>query len=116
MDGVVIRPMRCEDVPAADLVSFDALFQSMPRAGETLDQRADRGRSRIAHLLETDPGGAWVAESADGRVVGVALALVREGIWGLSLFAVEPALQGQGVGRALLDAALGYADSARGAI
>jgi len=108
--------MLAADVAAADLVAFDALHAAMPHAEESLDERAARGRSRIAHLLETDPGGAWVAEAADGRVVGLALALVREGLWGLSLFAVEPALQGNGVGRELLEASLECAEGARGAI
>src|SRR3954468_101174 len=111
-----IRPMESADVAAADLVAYDALYGALPNVGETYEQRARRGQSRIAHLLGTDPGGAWVAEGERGRVVGVALALVREGLWGLSLFAVEPALQGNGVGRRLLDAALGYADGSRGAI
>ena len=62
--------------------------------------RAARQHARIRHLLSTDPGGAWVAEH-DGRVAGVALALIREGVWGFSLFAVAEALQGRGVGRAL---------------
>jgi len=53
---------------------------------------------------------------AGGEVAGVALALLREGVWGLSLLAVEPGRQSQGLGRRLLDAALGYADGARGAI
>ena len=113
---VRIRPMHPAHVAAADLVAFDALQGALPQLGETFEQRARRGQSRVAHLLETDPGGAWVAESAEGRVVGVALALLREGLWGLSLLAVEPALQGNGIGRRLLDAALSYADGARGAI
>ena len=36
----------------------------------------------------------------------MALALVREGIWGLSLFAVARVHQGRGIGRELLEAAL----------
>jgi ribosomal protein S18 acetylase RimI-like enzyme len=113
---VRIRPMLPSDVAGADLVAFDALQGALPLGGENFEQRARRGRSRIGHLLETDPGGAWVAESAEGRVVGLSLALLREGLWGLSLFAVEPALQGNGLGRRLLDAALDYADGSRGAI
>src|SRR4051812_15162854 len=105
-----------DDVATADLVAFDALQGAIPATNESFEQRAHRGCSRIAHLLATDPGGAWVAESADRRVVGLALALVREGLWGLSLFAVEPPLQGKGVGRRLLDAALGYANGSRGAV
>jgi GNAT superfamily N-acetyltransferase len=114
--AVRIRPMGPGDVTAADLVAFDALRGAAPEFGESYEARAQRGRSRVAHLLETDPGGAWVAEDAGGRVVGLALALVREGLWGLSLYAVEPALQGNGVGRRLLEPALGYADGARGAM
>jgi GNAT superfamily N-acetyltransferase len=113
---VRIRPMRARDVAAADLVAFDALHGAAPRPGESFEQRALRGQSRIGHLQATDPDGAWVAENADGRVVGLSLAIVRDGLWGLSLFAVEPALQGNGVGRCLLEAALGYAGGCRGAI
>ena len=42
------------------------------------------------------------------------MALLREGLWGLSLFAVDEDLQGRGVGRRLLDAALRHGDGARG--
>ena len=81
--------------------------------GEEL--RARRGRYRIAHLQRTDPEGAWVADD-DGEIVGVALALVREGVWGLSLYGVHPEEQGRGIGRRLLEPALRYAEGCRGAI
>jgi GNAT superfamily N-acetyltransferase len=115
VSAVDIRPLRREDIPSADLVAYEALWQSVPQQGESSEARAARGQSRVAHLLETDPGGAWVAAD-ERRVVGVALALAREGLWGLSLLAVEPPRQGDGIGRRLLDMALGYADGARGAI
>jgi GNAT superfamily N-acetyltransferase len=86
----------------------------LARAGEQRDEATVRANhARFAHLLATDPGGAWVAEH-DGRVVGVALALVREGIWGLSLFGVAPEHQGRGIGRELLEAAFGHGAGARG--
>lgn len=113
-----IRPLTPDDVIAADRVAWSALQTQVPvefldAVGEEL--RAERGRYRIAHLQRTDPKGAWVADD-DGEVVGVALALVREGIWGLSLFGVRPDQQSRGVGRELLDATLRYADGCRGAI
>jgi len=115
---VQIRPLTPDDVPAADQTAWTALQTQIP--AEFVDavaeaQRAERGRYRIAHLQRTDPGGAWVAED-DGEIAGVALALVREGVWGLSLFGVHPEHQSRGIGRQLLDATLRYADGCRGAI
>lgn len=70
---------------------------------------------RFRHVVETDPEGAWLAEE-DGRPVGVALAILREGLWGLSMLVVHPDAQSGGIGRALLERALRYADGARGGI
>jgi len=67
---------------------------------------------RYQHLIETDPGGAWVAEE-DGRVIGAALAIDREGMWGLSLLVVLPDHQSSGIGRALLERTLEYAAGGR---
>jgi GNAT superfamily N-acetyltransferase len=100
-------------VAAADAVARGALNALDAGAGPDDPAAAERGRRRIAHLQRTDPGGAWVAEHED-EVAGVALALVREGVWGLSLFAVAPALQGRGVGRRLLEAAFDHGRDARG--
>src|SRR3954463_14179700 len=104
--------MRPEDIAGAYAVGRDALYS--PPSGETEDELRDRQHARIGHLLDTDPGGAWVAEE-QGRVVGVALALLRDRLWGVSLCAVASDVQGRGVGRRLLDAALAYGrDRARG--
>ncbi len=113
MRDVDIRPMRDEDVADADRVCLDVLYATFP--GEEEAVRAARQHARIRHLLETDPGGCWVAEH-DGRVEGVALALVREGVWGFSLFGVAEKLQGRGVGRALFDRSWAYGADARGHI
>src|SRR4029078_4007380 len=67
---------------------------------------------RLRRMLESDPGGAWVAER-DGALAGVALALLREGLWGLSLLCVDPDAQGTGAGRELLARAREYGDAAR---
>ena len=60
---------------------------------------------RTAHFLETDPGGCWVAEDAAG-LAGFATSFTRELMWCLATYAVRPQLQGQGIGRVLLQAAL----------
>jgi GNAT superfamily N-acetyltransferase len=113
MRDVDIRPMRDEDVADADRVCLDVLYTTFP--GEEEAVRAARQHARIRHLLETDPGGCWVAEH-EGRVEGVALALVREGVWGFSLFGVAEKLQGRGVGRALFDRSWAHGADARGHI
>ncbi|HWI73682.1 MAG TPA: GNAT family N-acetyltransferase, partial [Baekduia sp.] len=106
----VARLMTDADVPAAAAVGRAALDAMIPdefRPSDAAEEArmAARSQTRVRHLRELDPEGAWVADQ-DGEVVGVALALVREGLWGLSLFGVKPGLQGQGVGGPILDGAL----------
>ena len=68
---------------------------------------------RLRRLLASDPGGVWVAEH-DGEIAGAAMAILREGMWGLSLLFTDPSVQGRGVGRELLRLARAYGDGARG--
>jgi GNAT superfamily N-acetyltransferase len=103
--------MRPDDIAGAYAAARQTLFSPPP--GESENALRARQLQRIGHLLDTDPGGAWVADRG-GEVVGVAQALLREGLWGFSLFAVARSEQGRGVGRRLLEAALAYGESARG--
>jgi GNAT superfamily N-acetyltransferase len=94
----------------AQVAAFAALDEADGAAPRPLTEDVmARIRLRYRHFLANDPAGSWVATS-DGEVVGLALALKREGLWGLSLFAVDPAAQLSGIGRQLLDAALTYAE------
>ncbi len=101
--------MTSDDVAGAGLATVAALQDLDRRTGqpvaEVTERQVTNGRRRIAHLQATDPESSWVAARQD-RVVGCALALVRDGTWFLSLLMVDPAHQGSGVGRQLLDAAL----------
>lgn len=101
--------MRPDDIDAVIDVCADALW------GPIREEARPWQLGRVGHLLACDPGGAWVAED-DGRVVGTAMAILRDGVWGLSLLALDEGLRGRGAGRALLDPALAYGDGARGAI
>jgi GNAT superfamily N-acetyltransferase len=112
-----IRPMRVEDADAV-LDVAGAAFDAMSRAhGKEPEPPPDPDtiRPRHANLVRTDPGGAWVAED-DGRLVGCSLAILREGVWGLSLLVVRPEYQSAGVGGELLRRAAAYGAGARGRI
>jgi GNAT superfamily N-acetyltransferase len=119
-DAAIVRPLEPADVAAAATVGNDSLDHLVPEefkpTGAAERARATRRQhDRVRHLQETDPEGCWVAE-LDGEVVGVALALVRDDLWGLSLFGVKPGLQGQGIGGPILAASLRYAEGRRGAM
>jgi GNAT superfamily N-acetyltransferase len=111
MRDVDIRPMREEDAVDADRVCLEVLYPPLVVPDEPA--RAARQHARIQHLVDTDPAGCWVAEY-EGRVEGVGLSLIREGVWGFSLFAVAEALQGRGVGSALFARCWEYGAGARG--
>jgi len=115
-DDITIRPMREDDVAAAwdaGKVAINAVF-GFDDTGDPVAR--ERGERRVAHLLATDPGGAWVAEDAQRGVVGVALALIRENVWGFSLFGLHPDFQGRRIGTRLFEPALAYGDATDGAI
>ncbi len=103
--------MQDADLPAASLVSAAAFGIDVSR-----EQARELWQARVAYTLRSDPQGCFVAER-DGRVVGAAQAMRRERLWCLSLFAVDPRMQGAGAGRALLDSVLRYgADGGPGLI
>jgi GNAT superfamily N-acetyltransferase len=110
-----VRPMEPRDIDDVFHVSVAAFGDLTRRMGLPEEGPAPiaGARIRIGRLLGTDPGGAWIAER-DGEVVGAALALVREGVWGLSLLIVRPEVQSGGIGRELLARAWEHGRDARG--
>lgn len=112
-NAAVVRRMRRDDVPAAEAISADAFYDIDIRTARAIGppprrRPAERSAGWIARtlgLLDTDSAGCVVAE-IDGSLVGLATSIVRERVWALVTFAVRPGVQGQGIGRLLLDAAL----------
>jgi GNAT superfamily N-acetyltransferase len=100
---------------AADVHQVAELTAAAFSRDITNELDARRWHERASYPLATDPGGAFVAE-LDGRVIGVAEAIVRERLWCLSLFAVQPGVQSAGAGRALLARALDYGSADAGLI
>jgi GNAT superfamily N-acetyltransferase len=115
---VTIRPLAPEDaaaVAATARTSLEALYPEPEPTPEEEARRVASGTARVEHLQRTDPGGCWVADH-DGRIVGLALGLTREGVWGLSLFAMLPEYQGLGIGNRLYAPTLEYGARERGGI
>jgi GNAT superfamily N-acetyltransferase len=105
--------MRPADVPVAERLTAESYYELDTRTfsphwpAPVLRPEARSGGwvTRTTHVLTTDPSGCWVAED-DSGLLGVAISLRRELLWALSSFAVRPGLQGQGIGRPLLEAAM----------
>jgi GNAT superfamily N-acetyltransferase len=114
---VTVRPLQLTDVDAAEAVAWAALSPLWPEEfrPEDTEVRVARGRARVAHLQQSDPGGCWVAE-LDGEIVATALALIREGVWGFSLFGVAPEHHGKGIGTKVFAPSLAYGDGTRGGL
>ncbi len=101
------------DVPAAERLSDESFLdldrRLLPRDWPEPEPRALSGTEhwvrRTLHLLETDPGGCWVADDASG-MVGMATSFVRDHTWCLATYAVRPGQQSRGIGTQLLAAAL----------
>jgi GNAT superfamily N-acetyltransferase len=110
--------MREDDVEAVNDLAITAFEDLDRRRQEPVAPRMepDAAYVRYRRLLATDPDGCWVADGDDGALAGAALAILRDGLWGLSLLAVRPGLQSGGLGSALLNRALAYGDGARGGI
>jgi GNAT superfamily N-acetyltransferase len=114
--AIEYRPLREQDLAAvheSNVRTFADLDRRFGGDYPAPPQPPQTALIRLRRLMTTDPGGSWVAVR-DGAVVGCALAIVREGLWGLSLLFADPAAQSAGVGRELLARAWEYGAGARG--
>ena len=119
---VTYRPGReadlgsCLGVWRASVDDYEGRINQPPLPEETAPLRR-----HVAHMIATDPDRFWVAEiarpdgaSTDPRLVGFAVATVRDGLWYLALLFVLPEVQGFGIGSALLDRAQAGRDALAG--
>lgn len=106
--------MRKDEALAVHLLAARTFAELAERLHEPLSPAPppERALIRINQLIDRDPGGAWVTER-DGELAGAALAIERDGLWGLSLLVVDPEHQSAGLGRELLARALEYGDGGR---
>lgn len=101
------RPMTPADLDAAMYVRRTALSWLLHSQGEQPWPWDFRRPPHHAHLLETDPGGAW-AVTVGGTMTGYAMALMRGDWWYLSQLFVHPESHGSDGGKLALDSAWQY--------
>ncbi|HYQ83214.1 MAG TPA: GNAT family N-acetyltransferase, partial [Rubrobacter sp.] len=115
-ERVLVRQMRAADADGIYRMSSEAITATAEEREQVRNRRPEEvewRKARYRHFLVNDPEGAWVA--ADGeKIVGVSIAVVREGVWVLSLYAVAEEYRNAGLGRELLESALAYATPCRG--
>jgi hypothetical protein len=110
--------MRADDVPAASRAAHETFAHQDRGLGHPPSPYSGaaraRGERRLAHLLATDPGGAWVTER-DGDHRGVGLAGPRRDLGTVAARrSARPSERRRG--RALFGAALAHGDGGRGGI
>jgi GNAT superfamily N-acetyltransferase len=110
---VRIRPATPDDVEHLARI-FDASAgwlneRYRPDSDRPFPPAAGRNLLYEQHLLDT--GGVFIAE--DPEPVGFSAAIVREGVWFLSLLWVLPDHHGAGAGSTLLDETLAWGRSAK---
>src|SRR5579863_467809 len=105
-----IRPMAEADIPHVATITAEAFATDISPA-----RMRSIWENRLRHSLRTDPGGSFVSERA-AQMTGAAQAVIRDGLWILSLMAVSPTLGVGGEGRALMDATLGYDSGTQGGL
>ena len=117
--AVTYRPGRDDDLDACIGTWKSGLDNYQARLGlPPVPDDLGPLRRLLDHTLATDPGRFWVAsapagdgdgasrpDGAPGRLVGFSSAVVREGLWFLTMLFVEPDVQAEGVGSALMDRA-----------
>ncbi len=100
--AAAVRPLIADDLPACAEVFFSALDDLSERRHQAPWPRNEAGMLRLyERLLASHPAGGAVA-TIEGRVAGFGIAVERERYWFLAFLFVEPAHQGDGLGRQLL--------------
>ena len=105
---VAYRPAEERDVPAMSAVIAAAQNDLHARHGyQDQHMDPDAAITSIGFLVRSQPAGCFVAEDG-GVLAGIGCAWVLGAFWYLADLFVEPACQGQGVGRELLARTLAY--------
>jgi GNAT superfamily N-acetyltransferase len=102
-----VRPMTEADLGVAAYIGREAMDGLARSQGGEVAPWTPSQPTVFRHILETDPGGSWIAE-LNGVPVGYSMAIVRGDIWFLSQLFVQPDHHGHDIGAELLRRAQEY--------
>ncbi len=115
MTDADFRPLTAEDAPAAAAILMEAFAAATRARGEEphapTEERKGGLVRRLARFTRTDGPGCWAAE-VDGALVGYAVAMRRDDLWGLAQLFVHPDHQSRRLGSRLLERVRPSADGA----
>jgi predicted N-acetyltransferase YhbS len=109
-----IRPATPADNEACGRIIFEAFKGIADRHGFPWDFPSVEAGTQLAATFTAAPSIYGVVAEMDGRVVGSNFMAEGDPIRGIGPITVDPAVQGSGVGRRLMEAALARAGDAMG--
>lgn len=110
--AVTYRAARAEDLAGMAEVLRSA-YNALSRRHGFPELPAGSPQPFQRFSVQRESEGCWVAEDG-ASVVGFAISWVRDDLWFLSQLFIAPSVQGQGVGRALIERALTHGGNAAG--
>ncbi len=101
--GLTFRPATVEQLPACAAIWRTSINDYIRHLGQPeIPPEVNPVTRLFVHLRTTDPDRFLVAAGGGERIVAFGAAIVRDGLWYLSMLFVLPEFQAAGVGRDLL--------------
>jgi ribosomal protein S18 acetylase RimI-like enzyme len=109
MEDVELYEPTAQDAPELGRICYEAFRQISERHGFTPDFPDAETATKVVGFVMGLPGSFKIAARINGRLVGSNFLLLTDQVAGVGPITVDPDCQSRGVGRRLMEAALGHA-------